>query len=185
VGFKFFPSFVALVHKNLSYIECTKYSRYILLNYVQVLYCQKHNSTMVSDASSGTHAPKMNKSFIHMAHVSSDRACAQDGYLNVPIQPLLMEIEVGQWFVFGWFWSWGTSDAQLARWKLGINTHPNHGGCHCLMVAMVPSPWHCCIQQLANMLRDKSMSLKLENIIVFTMYLLAILRRDASSTHRA
>jgi hypothetical protein len=53
------------------------------------------------------------------------------------------------------------------------------------MAAMVPSPWHRHIQQLANMLRDKSMSLKLENIIVFTMYLLTILRHDASSMRRA
>jgi hypothetical protein len=53
------------------------------------------------------------------------------------------------------------------------------------MTAMVPSPWHCRIQQLANMLRNKSMSLKLEKIIVFTMYLLAILRHDALSTRRA
>jgi hypothetical protein len=39
---------------------------------------------MVSDASLGTVAPKMNKSFVHMAHVSSDCACAQDGYLKHP-----------------------------------------------------------------------------------------------------
>ncbi len=39
---------------------------------------------MVSDASPGTAAPKMNESFIHMAHVSSDRACTQDGYLKHP-----------------------------------------------------------------------------------------------------
>ncbi len=31
-------------------------------------------------------------------------------------------------------------------------------------------PQHRRIQQLANMLRDKSMLLKLENIIVFTIY---------------
>ncbi len=43
-----------------------------------------NNSTMVSDASPGTATPKMNKSFIHMAHVSSNRACAQDGYLASP-----------------------------------------------------------------------------------------------------
>jgi hypothetical protein len=49
------------------------------------------------------------------------------------------------------------------------------------MPAMVPSPRHRRMQQLANMLRDKSMLLKLENIIVFAMYLLAILRHDASS----
>jgi hypothetical protein len=42
------------------------------------------------------------------------------------------------------------------------------------MAAMVPSPWHHRIQQLANMLRKKSMLLKLENIIVFTIYLLAV-----------
>jgi hypothetical protein len=53
------------------------------------------------------------------------------------------------------------------------------------MAAMVPSPLHRGIQQLANMLRDKSMSLKLENIIVSTMYLLAIFRHDASSSRRA
>jgi hypothetical protein len=40
----------------------------------------KHNSTMVSDASPGTADPKMNKSFVHTAHISSDCACAQDGH---------------------------------------------------------------------------------------------------------
>jgi hypothetical protein len=44
----------------------------------------KHNSTMVFDASPGTATPKMNKSFIHMACVSSDCACAQGGYLKCP-----------------------------------------------------------------------------------------------------
>jgi hypothetical protein len=42
----------------------------------------KHNSTMVSDDSPGTAAPKMNESFVHMAHVSFNRACAPDGYLK-------------------------------------------------------------------------------------------------------
>jgi hypothetical protein len=74
---------------------------------------------------------------------------------------------------------------QLARQKLGKKTHPNHGGCHCLMAAMLPSPRHCCIQQLANMLCNKSMLFKLENIIVFTMYLLAILRNDTLPMCRA
>jgi hypothetical protein len=46
------------------------------------------------------------------------------------------------------------------------------------MATVVPSPLHCHIQQLANMLCDKSMSLKLENSIVFTMYLLAIFREE-------
>ena len=57
---------------------------------------------------------------------------------------------------------------QLARQKVGKkHTHPNHGGRHCPTAAMVPSSRHCHIQQLANMLRGKSMLLKLENIIVF------------------
>jgi hypothetical protein len=76
-------------------------------------------------------------------------------------------------------------DKQLSRRKIGKETHPNHGSRHCPMAAMVPSPWHSRIQQLANMLHDKSMLLKLDNIIVFTMYLLAILRHNASSTLRA
>ncbi len=59
---------------------------------------------------------------------------------------------MGHWLVFWVFWSWETLDMQLARQKLGKNTLPNHGGHHCPMAAMVPSPWHHRIQQLANML---------------------------------
>jgi hypothetical protein len=44
----------------------------------------KNSSTMVSNASQGTVAPKMNNFFVLMAHVSSDCACAQDGYLKWP-----------------------------------------------------------------------------------------------------
>ncbi len=73
---------------------------------------------------------------------------------------------MGQWLVLGWFWGRGTSDSQFARQKLGKKIHPNHGGRQCPMAAMVPSPWHRHIQQLANMLRGKSMLLKQENIIV-------------------
>jgi hypothetical protein len=47
------------------------------------------------------------------------------------------------------------------------------------MATMVPSSRHHHIQQLAIMLRDKCVSLKLENSIVFTTYLLAILRHNA------
>jgi hypothetical protein len=39
---------------------------------------------MVFNASSATTTLKINKSFIHMAHVSSACACAQDGYLKWP-----------------------------------------------------------------------------------------------------
>jgi hypothetical protein len=60
-----------------------------MVTYRQPLDGHKHNLTMVSDASPGIAAPKMNKSFIHMAHVSSDRACAQDGYLKRPHQTII------------------------------------------------------------------------------------------------
>jgi hypothetical protein len=56
---------------------------------------------MVSNASSGTATPKMNKSFIHMAHVFSNRACAQDGYLKRP-HPTIIEGDM-RWDS-GWFW---------------------------------------------------------------------------------
>ncbi len=42
----------------------------------------KHNSTMVSDVSPGTADPKMNELFVHTAQMSSDRACAHDGYFK-------------------------------------------------------------------------------------------------------
>jgi hypothetical protein len=54
----------------------------------------------------------------------------------------------------------------ISRQKLGIKTPFNHDSRHCPTTAtMVPSLWHHRIQQLANMLRDKSMPLKLENIM--------------------
>jgi hypothetical protein len=39
---------------------------------------------MVSNASPGSTAPNMNESFVHMAHVSSNCACAQNWYLKLP-----------------------------------------------------------------------------------------------------
>ena len=53
----------------------------------------------------------------------------------------------------------------LGLWD--IKTHPNHGGRRRPTAAMVPPPRRRRTQQSANMLRDKSMSLKLENIIVY------------------
>jgi hypothetical protein len=58
---------------------------------------------MVSDASPGTTTPKMNESFIHMAHVSSDCSCAQDGCLKCPHPTIIdgdMRWESG-WFLCG------------------------------------------------------------------------------------
>ncbi len=84
MGFVFFPSFVALVHKNPSHVECTRYLQCSANLRQSTIDGHKHDSTMVSDASPGTASPKTNKFFIHVAHVSSDRACAQDGYLKRP-----------------------------------------------------------------------------------------------------
>ncbi len=61
------------------------------------------NLTIVSDASLGTAAPKMIKSFFHMAHVSSDCACTQDGYLKRP-HPTIIDGDVwwdSEWFLGG------------------------------------------------------------------------------------
>jgi hypothetical protein len=55
---------------------------------------------MVSDALPGTAAPKMNEYFAHMAHVSFDCACAQDGYLICP-HPTIIDKNM-RWDS-GWF----------------------------------------------------------------------------------
>ncbi len=55
---------------------------------------------MVSNASPGTAAPNMNKSFVHKAHVSSNHACAQDGYLKHP-HPTIIDGDM-RWDS-GWF----------------------------------------------------------------------------------
>jgi hypothetical protein len=39
---------------------------------------------MISDASPSTATPKMIEYFVHMAHMSYDHACTQDGYLKRP-----------------------------------------------------------------------------------------------------
>jgi hypothetical protein len=61
---------------------------------------------MVFDASPGTAAPKMNKSFVHMAHMSSNHACAQDGYLKHP-HPTIID---GDGTVVGFWVVWGLGD---------------------------------------------------------------------------
>ncbi len=82
------------------YVECTGYSRNISLIYKKVIDGHKHNSTMVSDASPGTTAPKMNESFVHIAYASSNYACAQDGYLKRP-HPTIIDGDM-RWDS-GWF----------------------------------------------------------------------------------
>jgi hypothetical protein len=63
----------------------------------------QYNSTMVSNASPSTAAPKMNKYFVRMAHMSYDRACAQDGYLKRLHPPIIdgdMRLD-SRWFLVG------------------------------------------------------------------------------------
>jgi hypothetical protein len=67
---------------------------------------------MVFDASPGTSAPKMNESFVHMAHVSSDCACTQDGYLK---RPYPTRIEGDMEWDSGWFLG-----------GLGVGGHQTH-----------------------------------------------------------
>jgi hypothetical protein len=55
---------------------------------------------MVSDDSPGTATPKSTKYFVRMAHVSSNRACAQDGYLK---HPHLTIIDRDMRWDSGWF----------------------------------------------------------------------------------
>jgi hypothetical protein len=77
-----------------------------------------------------------------------------------------------RWAVVGfwWFWGWGTSDRRLARKKLGKKHTPQSWrpplpyGCH---GALPSAPPH---KKITNMLCDKSMMLKLNNIIVFSIY---------------
>ncbi len=60
----------------------------------------KHKSTKVSDASPGTAGPKMNESFVHTVQMSSDRACAQDGYLTRPHPTIIVDDKRSD---SGWF----------------------------------------------------------------------------------
>ena len=63
----------------------------------------KRNPTMVFDASPSTATPKMNEYFVHMEHVSYDRACAQDVYLKRPHRTIFdgdMRWDSG-WFLVG------------------------------------------------------------------------------------
>jgi hypothetical protein len=89
---------------------------------------------------------------------------------------------VGQRVVFRWFWGRGTSNSGLARQKLDKKTHPNQGGRHCPMAAMVPSapppaPPHTAISQHAA---RQVYVIKTREYYCFTVYLLAILRHNAS-----
>ncbi len=77
---------------------------------------------------------------------------------------------MGERLVLGLVFELLSIDAQLTRRKLGKKIHPNHGGRQRPTAAMVTPPRRLVIRQSSNTMHDKSMSLKLENIIVFTIY---------------
>jgi hypothetical protein len=89
-----------------------------------------------------------------MAHGFSSYACAEDGYFK---RTHTASIDGDIWLDNGWFF-------------VEKKTHPHHGGRRCPTAVMVPCPWHCQSQQSANMMRSKSMLLKLEDIIVFIIF---------------
>jgi hypothetical protein len=77
---------------------------------------------------------------------------------------------VGERLVIGLVFELLGIDAQLTRRKLGKKIHPDHGGRQRPTAAMVTPPRRRVIRQSSNTMCDKYMSLKLENIIVFTIY---------------
>ena len=90
---------------------------------------------------------------------------------------------MGQRLGFGWFWDRGTSNTRLARRKLGKKTRHNQGSRHCLMALVLPSPPappHTTISQHAA---QQVYVVKTRKKYCF-YYLIAMLRHDASLTHR-
>jgi hypothetical protein len=77
---------------------------------------------------------------------------------------------VGERLVIGLVFELSGIDAQLTRRKLGKKIHPDHGGRQRPTATIVTPPWRRVIRQSSNTMCDKSMSLKLEKIIVFTIY---------------
>jgi hypothetical protein len=63
------------------------------------------------------------------------------------------------------------TEAQLTRRKLGKKIHPDHGGRHRPTAAMTTPPRRRVVRQSSNTMCDKSMSLKLENIYIFLLFI--------------
>jgi hypothetical protein len=155
----------------------------ILLQYIANLRTstidgQKHNSTMVSNVSPGTATPKINKSFVHMAHVSFDRACTQDGYLKHP-HPTIIDGDMrwdSGWFLCGFGVRGHWTRDQLGGSQVKKHTPtwrlPLHYGRHGALLLALP---HTAISQHAA---RQVYVVKTRKYYCF-YYLLAILRHDA------
>ncbi len=121
MGLMFFPSFVALVvHKKPSYVECTRYSCNISLIYVQVLQMARNTIwpwfPMLHQA-----PPHPRWTNLLLIWLMCLQPCMRTGWVleTSPSDHYWRRYEVGQWLCFEWFWGWGTSNARLARRKLG------------------------------------------------------------------
>jgi hypothetical protein len=87
---------------------------------------------------------------------------------NFLVGPFLTEIVVGERLVIGLVFELLGIGAQLTRRKLGKKKHPDHGGRHQRpTAAMMTPPRRRVVRQSSNTMCDKSMSLKLKNIIIF------------------
>jgi hypothetical protein len=186
VSFMISPSFVALVHKNPSYIECrVPDSRNISLIYVTY------------DRWPQTQFNHGFRCFTRHRHPQDERIfrsygscvfwlCMRTGWVleKSPSDHYWRRYEVGQWLVFRWFWVLGTLDMRLARRKLGKRNTPQswwpllpygrHG-------ALLPAPPHTAMSHHAA---QQVYVVKTRKYYCF-YYLLAILRHDASSTRLA
>jgi len=87
---------------------------------------------------------------------------------NVLIRQLLTEI-IG--WICGWLLVGYGVGGHLTRGIGKIHAPTNHGGRRRPTAAMAPHPRRQGIQQLANMLRNRSTSLKLEKSILITINL--------------
>ncbi len=153
VGFNQNRDIAALEHKNLSFVECTRYSCNISLIYLKVWYGPQTQFNHGVQCFTRHRRPKDEQIF-HSYGSCVFQPCMRTGWLleTSPSDHYWRRYEVGQWLVFVWFWGWGTSDKQLARRKLGKKHTPqswrpplpygHHG-------ALSPAPPHTTISQHA------------------------------------
>jgi hypothetical protein len=99
VGFSKNRDIVALIHKNPSYVDCTRYSCNITDLHKSTIDGQKLKPTMASAASPKAANNKILESPPSLAHVSSSYACAQDEYFK---RPHMTSIDGDEWLDSGW-----------------------------------------------------------------------------------
>ncbi len=109
VGFTFFPSFAAQIHKNPLYIECTRYSCNKLLIYVQVLQMARKTIQpwfpMLHQAPPPPRCTNISCIWLMWLLTMHEHRM---GTWNVPIRPLLTKIWGGT--VVGFWVVWGLGD---------------------------------------------------------------------------